>query len=70
MKIRNHKNTLLAFGLVTVIIISFFYFFRIDLTSDKRFSIAEPSKKLMAKVDAPLEVTVYLDGELNRAFND
>ena len=68
MKIGKQKNILLAFGLIAVIIISFFYFFRIDLTSDKRFSIAEPSKKLMAKVDAPLEVTVYLDGDLNPSF--
>src|ERR1035437_989231 len=68
MKIGKHKNILLAFGLIATIIISFFYFFRIDLTSDKRFSIAEPSKKLMAKVDAPLEVTVYLDGDLNPSF--
>jgi ABC-2 type transport system permease protein len=53
---------------IVLIAISYFYFFRIDLTSDKRYSIADQSKNLMAKIDSPLEVTVYLDGDLNPGF--
>lgn len=68
MKIRNHRNLLVTIGLAAIVILSFFYFFRIDLTSEKRYSIAEQTKNLMDKVDFPLEVTVYLDGDLNPGF--
>lgn len=68
MKIRNLRNLLFTIGLATIVTISFFYFFRIDLTSEKRYSIAEQSKNLMTKVDVPLEVTIYLDGDLNPGF--
>lgn len=68
MKIRNHRTLLIAIGLAAIVILSFFYFFRIDLTSEKRYSIAEQTKKLMNNVDVPLEVTVYLEGDLNPGF--
>lgn len=68
MKIRNSRNLLLLICLLALIPISFFYFFRIDLTSDKRYSISTQTKSLMGKIDAPLKVTVYLDGELNPGF--
>jgi len=68
MKIRNPRNLLILILLILIIAISYFYFFRIDLTSDKRYSIADQSKKLMEKIDSPLEVTVYLDGDLNPGF--
>jgi ABC-2 type transport system permease protein len=68
MKIRNLQNPVILILLVALVIISYFYFFRIDLTSDKRYSIADQTKNLMAKMDAPLEVTVYLDGDLNPGF--
>lgn len=68
MKIRNHRNLLILIFLVVIAIISYFYFFRIDLTSDKRYSITEQTKNLMAKIDSPLEITVYLDGDLNPGF--
>lgn len=68
MKIRNPRNVLFFISLVTLISISFPCFFRIDLTSDKRYSIADQTKKLMTKIDSPLEVVVYLEGDLNPGF--
>ena len=68
MKIRNQRNLLILIFLVALSIISYFYFFRIDLTSDKRYSITDQTKNLMAKIDSPLEVVVYLDGDLNPGF--
>lgn len=68
MKIRNPRTLLLTIGLAAIVSISCFYFFRIDLTSEKRYSIAKQTKNLMNKVDAPLEVTIYLDGDLNPGF--
>jgi ABC-2 type transport system permease protein len=68
MKIQNQRNLLILIFLVALAIISYFYFFRIDLTSDKRYSITDQTKNLMQKIDSPLEVVVYLDGDLNPGF--
>ena len=68
MKILKHQHLLFFISLIVLAVISFFFFFRIDLTSDKRYSIAEQSKNLMGKIDAPLKVVVYLDGDLNPGF--
>lgn len=64
------KNTtlyslILAVGLI---ILSFFFFFRIDLTSDKRYSISQQTKELMRSTSEPLVLTLYLDGDLNPGF--
>ena len=68
MKIRNSQLLLFPICLIVLALISFFYFFRIDLTSDKRYSIAEQTKSLMDKTDSSLKVVVYLDGDLNPGF--
>lgn len=68
MKVRNLQVLYWGIGILILILLSYFYFFRIDLTSDKRFSIANQTKNLMSKVDSPLEVTVYLEGDLNPGF--
>jgi len=68
MKIRNHQHLLFFICLILLAIISFFCFFRIDLTTDNRYSIAEQTKSLMGNTDAPLKVVVYLEGDLNPGF--
>jgi ABC-2 type transport system permease protein len=68
MKIRNPRNIIFFVLLAVLFSISFFSFFRIDLTTDKRFSIADQTKTLMSEIKNPLEVTVYLDGDLNPGF--
>ena len=68
MKIRNYQLLLFPICLFVLALISFFYFFRIDLTSDKRYSIAEQTKSLMDKTDSSLKVVIYLDGDLNPGF--
>ena len=68
MKIRNPRNLYFIISCVALVAISFFFFFRIDLTSDKRYSIAQQTKNLMSNIDEPLEVVVYLDGDLNPSF--
>ena len=42
--------------------------FRWDLTDDKHYSLSEASKALLRQTDAPIEVTVLLDGDLNAGF--
>lgn len=62
------KNAILIIILFSIISAFYLFHFRIDLTSDKRYSISEPTKKLMSGVQSPLEVTIYLDGDLNPGF--
>ena len=41
---------------------------RYDLTDDKRYSLSDASKALLKATDAPVEVTLLLDGDLNAGF--
>jgi ABC-2 type transport system permease protein len=41
---------------------------RVDLTEDRRFTLAEPTKKILRELDGEVKVDVYLDGELPVAF--
>ena len=68
MSIRNSRNIIILISILTIIGIALFYHFRLDLTSDKRYSISNQTKNLMEKLDEPLKVTVYLDGDLNPGF--
>lgn len=63
------KANLSVLGVILLlIIVSTFFFFRIDLTSDKRYSISNQTKTLMKSVNKPMSVTVYLTGDLNPGF--
>ena len=44
------------------------FFFRWDLTSEKRYSLSDNTKLLLADLDEDLLVTIYLDGDLNSGF--
>ena len=45
-----------------------FYFFRLDLTEEKRYTIKTPTKELLRKLDDDVYVEVYLEGDLNAGF--
>jgi ABC-2 type transport system permease protein len=68
MKIQITRNILVLLFFLTVVILSEFFFFRVDLTSEKRYSISDQTKNLMSKINDPLKVTLYLDGDLNPGF--
>jgi ABC-2 type transport system permease protein len=44
------------------------YHTRIDLTDQKRFTLAGATKKLLRKIDEPVTVEVFLKGNLNSGF--
>ncbi len=44
------------------------FFFRLDLTEDKRFSISEASREILGKLKGPVFVEVYLEGEFPSGF--
>jgi gliding-associated putative ABC transporter substrate-binding component GldG len=44
------------------------FFFRLDLTEDKRYSISEATKQLLNGLDRDIIVNVYLNGDLPAGF--
>lgn len=58
------KYLTILVGLVLVNIIASKYFFRIDLTEEKRYTISPASKSILQKLDSKVVIEVFLDGEL------
>ena len=54
-------GTVLGLFLLNVITSNFYE--RFDLTEDKRYTISDSSKELIASVDAPIIIDVYLEGD-------
>lgn len=59
---------LFIIAVVAVYFISERHFFRIDLTSEKRYSLSENTQNLLGSLDDELKVNIYLDGDLNAGF--
>jgi ABC-2 type transport system permease protein len=62
---------LLANVLVAIVLINLLasvYFFRIDLTEEKRYSIKKPTKEILKSLDDDVYLEVYLEGDLNAGF--
>jgi len=67
---RSHIFRPLAIVTVTAVIcllVSLIHI-RADLTEDRRFTLADPTKKILRELDSEVKVNVYLDGELPIAF--
>ncbi len=65
------KYRLIIISLLTIaaiFVLSQWLYFRLDLTADKRYSISQPTKQLLHNIEAPVDITLYLDGELNSGF--
>lgn len=58
------RSIFIAIGLLILInILGFVYYFRLDLTEDKRYSISKGTQNLLTNLEAPVEITVYLEGD-------
>ena len=44
------------------------FFTHLDLTEDKRFTLSEPTRKMLRNLDAEVYVNVLLEGEFNAGF--
>jgi ABC-2 type transport system permease protein len=61
----------LIISLIIIVIAAYLlsvYFFRIDLTSEKRYTLSAFSKLSLKELDTVVHVKVYLDGDLNIPF--
>ncbi len=63
-----YPNVGLIILVILLIVISAFSFFRIDLTTDGRYTISPLTKELMRGSASPIQFTLYLDGDLNPGF--
>ena len=69
MKRKSIKNILIVLGILIVLqIVSSYFFFRIDLTQDKRHTIAPATKALLKNLNQAVVIKVYLEGDLPAAF--
>ena len=72
-KSRNKKRDLLALGLAIALLIMLnyigsFVFHRFDLTTEKRYTLSDATKKLLRDLDDVVFVKVYLEGEFPAGF--
>lgn len=71
---RNKKTgdlLLLANGIVALVLINLLssqFFFRLDLTEEKRYTIHPSTRELLENLDDDVYVEVFLEGELNAGF--
>jgi len=68
-----HPNNVVSLGVVIggLIAIAWFsqqLFFRVDLTTEKRYTLTETSKQFLQDLPSDLYVKIYLEGELNTGF--
>jgi len=57
--------------LVSVVLVNYivsFAFFRLDLTSDKRYTLKDQTKEILSELDDVVYVKVYLDGQMPIGF--
>ena len=67
MKIRKQ----LTFGLLGIIIINIvgnYFYKRFDLTEDQRYTLSNPAKEIIANINVPIFIDVFLEGDLPSEF--
>lgn len=62
------KGIVVLVALVVINLLTSYIVWRWDMTDDKRYSISAPTKALLQDLDAPLTITLLLDGEMNAGF--
>ncbi|MGQ7870983.1 gliding motility-associated ABC transporter substrate-binding protein GldG [Sunxiuqinia sp. sy24] len=67
-KQQSKKLGMLVVGLIVLSYLSGAWFFRLDLTAEKRYSLSPISKQLIQQLDSPIKVDVFLGGELPPGF--
>jgi gliding-associated putative ABC transporter substrate-binding component GldG len=66
------RKALHIVSFIGIVILAYFlsekFFFRWDLTSEKRYSLSDNTKHLLKNLNEEMNVTIYLDGDLNSGF--
>ena len=67
MKLKYRQLTTFGLLLLALLLLNYvaqYAFFRIDLTSDKRYKLSKESREVASNIDETLIIRVYLDGEM------
>lgn len=67
----NNKKIIYALLIVVVVALTALLLtrhYRYDLTADKRYSLSPATSAMLSKLNKNVEVTIYLDGDLNSGF--
>ncbi len=63
-KIKYQWFILMAVGAVILVnVIAAMFYMRFDLTEEKRYSLSRPTKELVQKLEAPVQIDVFLTGD-------
>ncbi len=66
---KKYQNIIFAFALILLLnFLSGFFNLKLDLTEDHRFSISKTSKEVIAAIDKPVQVMVFLEGNFPSYF--
>lgn len=55
-------------GLILINVLAQYVYTRIDFTKEKRFTLTPKSKTILGKINQPITITVFLDGDLPAPF--
>ena len=66
MKARNIVIVLFVVGLLNLL--AYLFVIRVDMTDDKHYSLSEASIELLCKTEASIDITLFLQGDLNAGF--
>jgi len=58
------RFVLIVSGVCVLFFVATNFLFRIDLTTDKRYSLSPVSKEIASEIEKPVYINFYLDGEL------
>ncbi|MDH0674815.1 gliding motility-associated ABC transporter substrate-binding protein GldG [Empedobacter sp. GD03861] len=64
MKKLNKKHLITFIAFIALFIIAQFFYTRIDMTKDKRFTLTSTTEKLVENVKQPLKIEILLGGDL------
>jgi ABC-2 type transport system permease protein len=63
------RNIIITLSVVVLLnLLAYQFIFRWDMTDDKHYSLSEASIALLSKTVAPIEITLFLQGDLNAGF--
>ncbi len=62
------RTLIILAGVIAINLSASWFFWRIDLTADKRFTLSAVTIETISKLQVPLHVTVLLDGDLPAGF--
>ena len=66
MKAKNIVIVLFVVGLLNLL--AYLFVIRVDMTDDKHYSLSEASIELLRKTEASIDITLFLQGDLNAGF--